>query len=129
MIKDLLLEERDRGTTIIMSTHQMHQVEELCDRIVLIDKGRTVLYGDLHEIQRRFSGREINIRSTSPLPSLEGVEKTQGEDGSQRISLAPGFSPQQILRQLVEKNVPIEGFEVALPSLDEIFIKVVQGEE
>ncbi len=128
MIKDLLREERDLGTTIIMCTHQMHQVEELCDRLVLIDRGRAVLYGELNEIQKRFSGRDILVRASVPLTGLEGVTKLEGENGTRRVSLAPGYSPQQLLRQLVNKDIPVEQFEIALPTLDEIFIRVVQGE-
>ena len=56
MVKDLLVEERNRGVTIVMSTHQMHQVEELCDRLVLIDHGKVVLYGALNDIRKQFTG-------------------------------------------------------------------------
>jgi len=128
MIKDLLREERNRGITIIMCTHQMHQVEELCDRIVLIDNGQTVLYGDLLDIQKRFSGRDILVRSPRELPILDGVAHAEGENGTRRLTLAAGYTPQQLLRQLVEKDVQVDQFEIALPTLDEIFIRVVQGE-
>lgn len=128
MVKDLLVEERDRGKTIIMCTHQMHQVEELCDRLVLINHGQAVLYGALDEIRRRYSGQDLLIRTTSPLPQIPGVIRVQPHNSAEKLSLAPNTAPQDVLRCLLEHNVNIEQFEIAMPTLDEIFIKVVQGD-
>ena len=72
MVKDLLRDQRDKGVTILMSTHQMHQVEELCDRIVLIDHGRTVLYGSLDEIRHQFSGHAVIVRTPEHAANLTG---------------------------------------------------------
>lgn len=129
MVKDLLREQRDQGNTILMSTHQMHQVEELCDRIVLIDHGNVVLYGSLDEIRRRFSGHAVLVRTDRPLPALPGVLKAEQHNTTTRLSLSPDTTPQVVLRALVEQDIPIEQFEIALPTLDEIFIQVVQSAE
>jgi ABC-2 type transport system ATP-binding protein len=129
MVKDLLDEQRARGVTIIMSTHQMHQVEELCDRIVLIDHGKVMLYGNLEEIRRRFSGHAVLVRATGNLPTVPGVIQSEPHNSATRLMLSPTTSPQDVLRALVTQNVSIEQFEVAMPTLDEIFIRVVQGEE
>jgi ABC-2 type transport system ATP-binding protein len=129
MVKDLLREQRDRGVTIMMSTHQMHQVEELCDRIVLIDHGKVMLYGNLDEIRRRFSGHAVLVRAAGELPVLPGVIHTEKHNASTRLTLSPATPPQDVLRALVAQNVTIDQFEVAIPTLDEIFIRVVQGEE
>ncbi len=130
MVKDLLREMRDKGVTIVMCTHQMHQVEELCDRIILIDQGQSILYGNLEEIRRQFSGKELIVSAEGPLPVLPGVLRATPQDHSGvRLSLAPGTSPQDVLRSLVAQNVCVEQFEVAMPTLDEIFIRVVQGRE
>jgi len=129
MIKDLLREQRDRGVCIVMCTHQMHQVEELCDRLVLIDQGKAVLYGKLDEIRKQFSGQDILVKAQTTLPTLSGVARVAGQNGATRLSLAAGVTPQDVLRQLVQLNVPVEQFEIAVPTLDEIFIRVVQGEE
>ena len=129
MVKDVLNEQRHQGVAIVMSTHQLHQVEELCDRLVLIDHGRSVLYGSLEEIRRRFSDQDLLVKAGSPLPSaLPGVLRMEPYNSSTRLKLAPGFSPQDVLRGLVEKGVVLETFEIAMPTLDEIFIKVVQGQ-
>lgn len=127
MVKDILLEQRDMGVTILMSTHQMHQVEELCDRIVLIDHGRTVLYGGLEEIRRQFSGHAIIIGTPNKLPTLTGVEHVERHNSSAyRLNLQPSSTSQDILRQLVESGIQVDRFEIAAPTLDEIFINVVQ---
>jgi ABC-2 type transport system ATP-binding protein len=130
MVKDLLREQRDKGVTILMSTHQMHQVEELCDRIVLIDHGRTVLYGHLDEIRRQFSGHAVIVRTPNELPTLPGVERVEQHNSSAyRLNLAPSASTQDVLRNLVERGIQVDQFEIAAPTLDEIFIRVVQKDD
>jgi ABC-2 type transport system ATP-binding protein len=129
MVKDLLREQRDRGVTILMSTHQMHQVEELCDRIVLIDHGRTVLYGPLDEIRKQFSGHAVIVRTPDELPTLPGVEHVEQHNSSAfRLNLNPSTNTQDVLRSLVGRGIQIDQFEIAAPTLDEIFIRVVQAE-
>lgn len=125
MVKDLLREQRDKGVTILMSTHQMHQVEELCDRIVLIDHGRTVLYGHLEEIRRQFSGHAVIVGTSNPLPALPGVLQIEPHNSAYRLNLAPSTSTQEVLRSLVDHGVQVDQFEIAAPTLDEIFIRVV----
>ena len=125
MVKDLLREQKARGVTILMSTHQMHQVEELCDRLVLIDHGRTMLYGGLDEIRRQFSGHAVQVRTPDALPTLPGVEKIERHNSTYHLALAPHTNTQDVLHALVERGVVIEQFEIASPSLDEIFIRVV----
>ena len=126
LVKDVMCELRQQGTTIVMSTHQMHQVDALCDRIVLIDQGRNVLYGDLGEIRRRFSGHAVLVRATRELPALHGVEEIVVQNGSVKLTLEAKTTPQDILCQLTAQDVILDKFEIATPSLDEIFIKVVE---
>jgi ABC-2 type transport system ATP-binding protein len=127
LVKDLMGELRQQGTTIVMSTHQMHQVEALCDRIVLIDRGRDVLYGDLAEIRQRFSGHAVLVRAQRELPRLDGIEHIAAQNGSLKLILEENTKPQDILYQLTTQEVILEKFEIATPSLDEIFIKVVES--
>jgi ABC-2 type transport system ATP-binding protein len=129
MVKELLREQRERGVTILMSTHQMHQVEELCDRIVLIDHGRVVLLGPLDDIRRQFSGHAVTVRTHDDIPpGFPGIERIEKQNSNSRLTLSSSTSAQDVLRLLVENNVTIEQFELAMPTLDEIFIRVVQGE-
>jgi len=122
---DLLEELRDQGTSIIMSTHIMHQVEELCDRIVLIDKGRNVLYGELDTIRRQFAGHAVLVRVDGELPRLAGVQAVTPHNGATQLMLAGDTNPQDVLLQLMQNHSTVEQFEVAMPTLDEIFIRAV----
>ena len=125
LVKEVMDELRQQGTTILMSTHQMHQVEELCDRILLIDDGRDVLYGRLDEIRRRYSGHAVLVAAAGDLPSLTGVEEITSRNGAHKLTLADDTVPQDVLGALVAQGVVIERFEIAVPTLDEIFIRVV----
>jgi ABC-2 type transport system ATP-binding protein len=128
MVKDLMVELRDRGVSILMSTHQMHQVEELCDRILLIDHGRDVLYGNLSEIRRRYAGHAVVVQVSGDLPTVAGVEEIMAHNGASRLNLTSGTTPTDVLRALMVHDVALEKFEIAMPSVEEIFIQVVSGE-
>jgi ABC-2 type transport system ATP-binding protein len=133
LVKELMRELRLQGTTILMSTHQMHQVEELCDRILLIDHGRDMLYGNLDEIRRRFSGHAVLVRAAGELPlwdaqgrpAIPGVEEVSAHNQATKLALAEGTRPQDVLAALVAQDVILEKFEIAIPTLAEIFIRVV----
>jgi ABC-2 type transport system ATP-binding protein len=126
MVKDLLREEREKGKCIVMCTHQMHQVEELADRLVLINEGKVVLYGGLQDIQRSYSGQDVRVHSLGTIASnLPGIDSIETENSGSRIHLQTGTTPQQLLQTLVENGVQLEKFEIAIPTLDEIFIQVV----
>jgi ABC-2 type transport system ATP-binding protein len=128
-VKDLLLELHRQNVTIIMSTHQMQQVEELCDRILLINHGKVMLYGELEQIRHQYAGNTVLVRAEKPLPvDLPGVMDLASHNSSNRLTLSPDVSPQDLLRNLVDLNIPLEQFEIAVPTLDEIFIRVVKGE-
>ena len=126
LVKDLMRELQAGGTTVIMCTHQMNQVEELCDRILLIDLGRVVLYGELAEIQKSFTGNAVKVRTGSALQALPGVTEVKKVNGSEyTLALADGTTPNQILKTLLDGNIELDSFEIAVPTLDEIFIQVV----
>lgn len=128
MVKDLLVEERNRGVTIVMSTHQMHQVEELCDRLLLINQGKLVLYGSLEGVRSNYATQAVLVGSHDPLPEIiAGTEGREKMNGVTKLMLSSGSTPQDVLRSLVSQNIQIEQFEIAIPTLDEIFIKVVQS--
>ena len=129
MVKSLLDELRQEGATIIMSTHQMHQVEEMCDRILLINNGRGVLYGKLEDIRKQFSGHAVLLHTQQALPSIPGVERVEPQNSFQRLSLAAETKPQEVLSWLIAQGILVEHFEIAMPTLDEIFIKAVQADQ
>ena len=129
MVKDILRGLRENGVAIIMSTHQMHQVEELCDRILLIDQGHPLLYGEINSIRDQYAGHTLIIRTQERLPSMEGVLNVESHNSTSRLTLSPDVSPPDILHQLIEDNILIERYEIAIPTLDEIFIQVIKEQE
>jgi ABC-2 type transport system ATP-binding protein len=129
LVKELMNELREQGATIIMSTHMMHQVEELCDRILLIDDGRNVIYGPLDKIRRDYSGHAVLVQVQGSLPTMTGVKSISQENGALHLTLEDDVSPQDILTQLVGQNMVVEQFEIATPTLDEIFIRTVRDKE
>jgi len=128
MVKDLMEELRDAGATIIMCTHQMHQVDELCDRILLIDHGRDVLYGNLNEIRRQYAGHAVLVRVAGELPDVAGVIEVAPHNSATKLTLAEGATPNAVLEALMAQGVTMEKFEIAVPTVEEIFIRVVEGE-
>jgi len=130
MVKDILEAKRDEGKAIIMSTHQMNQVEELCDRILLIDHGKRLLYGTLSEIQQDFSSKDILVTPLTALPeSITGVLEIRKMNGRYRLVLDDRAQPNQILKSLINAGVELSEFEIAIPPLNEIFIQVVRKKE
>jgi len=128
LAKDIILEACEAGKTIIMSTHQMHQVEAMCNRIVLINEGRTVLYGEVEKIKRDFAGNAVTVEGTGDFEGIPGVLETRSENGEQHLILEKNANPQEIFRALAQRDhLHIERFEIAEPSLDDIFISVVQN--
>ena len=130
MAKELLREERSKGTAIIMSTHQMNQAEELCDRILLINKGQVVLSGNLTDLRRQFAKQELLVKAESKLPeTINGVEVIERVNDHYRLYLSKNTKPSQIMSELVRLGFELDHFEVEQPSLDEIFIATVTKKE
>ena len=126
LIRTMLIGLRDRGKAIIMSTHQMHQVEAMCDHMALIHRGRVVLDGPVNDVRRRFAGNTVEVSGSGAFDQLPQVELAQHHNGLWRLTLAGGVNPQLFLRELARRDdLFIEHFSIALPSLNEIFIRVV----
>jgi len=100
----------------------------LCSRIVLIDRGRTVLYGEVGQIKRNFAGNAVTVKGQGDFSNVPGVLETRHENGDWHMALETGVAPQDVFRALAARDgLKIERFEIAEPSLDDIFISVVQG--
>jgi len=128
MLKDMVSGLRKQGKTIILSTHMMNEVEELCDRILMIDKGRSVLYGNLSEIKARYRTNSVFVSADGDLGQIDGVVSTKNHGTYQELLLDGKTSPQRVLASLVNRNVTVNRFEVATPPLSEIFIQVARGQ-
>lgn len=130
LIRDILLQMRDEGKTIIMSTHQMHQVEAMCDQIALIHKGQVVLEGQVNEVRRRFGGNTVEVSGTGPIDTLSGVSHAEIGNNGYHLTLTDDMTPQQFLRTLArDESVNVDHFSIALPSLHDIFIQIVGARE
>ncbi|MGA7614816.1 MAG: ATP-binding cassette domain-containing protein [Thermoanaerobaculia bacterium] len=130
ILKETLLEYRDRGKTVILSTHVMEQAEKICDEIALINRSRLVLEGAIADIKRRFSGNRLVIRGEgqgSALEGLEGLVAVRQEDGQLEIDLVPGYRVSAFLRQAASRY-EIESVARYEMSLDEIFVRAVSGD-
>jgi len=128
VLKTLVRELQGEGKTIVLSAHEMSLVEVLCDRIVLINGGKAVLYGRLDEIKRRYSPHTVRLRTPAILDPLPGVSKIAEREGVYTLTLDQA-TPQALLRTLLERQVPVDSFEVASVPLEEIFIAVVKETE
>lgn len=127
LLKTTIKELRAEGKAIILSTHRMNEVQEMCDRLFMINKGQQVLYGALTDIRRQYKSHAVIIESPVPLPeALPGVVERRAVGPAFELELDGATEPQTILELLVQSGIPVERFEVALPSLDEIFVRVVK---
>ena len=125
LIKDILVDLKREGKTIILSTHQMDQVERMCDRILMINQGKRVLYGSLAEIKSNYK-ESVVVEYEGKLKRVEGVKKVNDYGKYAELSLEEDTDPQEILKRLVEV-VGVRRFELKAPSLNEIFIEVVEN--
>ncbi len=130
LVKNVMLELRDQGTTIILSTHLMEQVEQMCDSICLLHKGRKILDGNLKAIKKSYGNNTVRIefsgdRAFLDLPGIIEAAKFYGEVAE--IKLLSGADPQQILKAAVEHKVEVRKFELMEPPLNDIFIDKVSA--
>jgi ABC-2 type transport system ATP-binding protein len=129
LVKKIILEQSELGKTIIMSTHQMHQVEAMCNRIVLINEGRSVLYGEVDEIKRAYAGNAVRIIGQGNIEKIPGVVEIHKENGEIHLVLDNQTNPQQMFKILAQRSdLTISKFEIAAPSLDDVFVSVVQNQ-
>jgi len=125
LLKRMVADLSNQGKAIILSTHQMNEVEELCDRILMINHGRSVLYGKLPEIQSKYRSNSVLLEFEGKLGEVPGVTEKRTHKGYVELVLDGKTTPQQILERLVSTGIVINRFEVATPPLNEIFLKVV----
>jgi ABC-2 type transport system ATP-binding protein len=129
LVQDLLIERRRQGRTTILSTHHMNQVEALCDRVALINKGRLMVYGEVDEVRRQHSLPEVRVHAERPLPQVPGVVSAVDEgENVWRLMLADGVTPAQALTALVRAGAPVVRFEPMLAPMEDIFLRVVREE-
>ena len=129
LLREIIFELRSQGKAVILSTHRMNEVEELCDRIFMINKGQNVLYGELAEIKSRYRNNSIFLELEGELPHLEGVIGKRDYKDHVELFFDRETSPHQILAQLMKQEIEISRFEVSTPSLNDIFLQLVEKEQ
>ena len=129
-IKRLLLEFRDGGGAIVMSTHQMHQVEELADRLLMLSRGEQRLYGEVNQIRDQYASHAIIIEGTGDWARLPGVAHVEANGNREAVlHLTEDATPDAVLAAIAGSgDMHVRRFELAVPSLNEIFIQVVEGQ-
>ena len=124
-VKDIMLELRDQGSTIVLSTHRMEQVEKMCDAICLIDKGRNILDGDLRAIKQSYGKNTVHLDFAGPdgFLSHPAIASVNRFGSGAELRLKPGADAQEILRAAMQGGAEIHRFELIEPSLNDIFIE------
>lgn len=107
VVRGLIRDLRAAGKTIALSAHEMSQVEALCERIVLIDRGKAVLYGALADIKKQFAPNAIEITPPLSLDGWSQVARTETHDNRQLIYLTSETNPRQFLKEILERGLPI----------------------
>ena len=126
-VRDFMGELRSRGKTVLLSTHQMAQVEALCDRLFMIYQGRCVLYGSVQDIKRQHSDNAILIRSAADYRRVPLIERFSANGEATKVYLKAGYRPLDLIRWLAEQGLEIQYFEQAFASLEDIFVGIVKG--
>jgi ABC-2 type transport system ATP-binding protein len=129
LIKEQIHELARRGSTIIFSTHRMEQVEEICDHIILMNKGKKILDGTVSEVKQQFKENlfRVEFDGALPPPVSPAFEVVTSKDKSITVRINEGYTSNDILRQFINSDTSIVSFNELLPSLNEIFIKLVEG--
>jgi ABC-2 type transport system ATP-binding protein len=127
IIQDEIFRLREEGTTIIFSTHRMEQVEQICDKIVLINHGKNVLEGNVSEIKHQYKENLFEIKYFGILPESVWAEFEIIDSAENRIIIRGNkeLSNNQLLSRSINLGINIESFNEILPSINEIFIKIV----
>jgi ABC-2 type transport system ATP-binding protein len=130
LIKDEIFQLAQNGSTIIFSTHRMEQVEEICDRIALVNKGKKILDGTVKATKQDFKENLFSV-GMEQMPVVANAnapfEIVGTKDHSFIVRINPGEKPNDVLQYLLQNGAQINSFNELLPSLSDIFIKLVEG--
>lgn len=130
VIKEEIHELARKGATIIFSTHRMEQVEEICDQIVLVNKGKKILDGTVKEVKQQYKQHLFRV-GFEAMPTLEQspvfTVADTGRDHTLTLKINEGYGPNAVLQTLIQQGAVIHSFNELLPSLNDIFIQLVEG--
>jgi len=127
LLRDMILQEKNKGTTILFSTHILSEAEKICDAICLIEGGEIILDGSLEKVRADFPLQSLRVAwegNPEPPPDLPGVLHREKSESSWRLTLAEGINPRELLPELMAYG-PLTLFSANRPSLSEIFLEAV----
>ncbi|WP_258066535.1 ABC transporter ATP-binding protein [Arthrobacter sp. GMC3] len=124
LLMDIIEDSKRAGATVMMVTHQMEEVERLCDRIILLKDGKSEAYGTIDEVQNQFGGRTIKLKYSGRVPDSPHYQVTLRETNYAELALDESVDEAQVLHDLVTSGVVVRGFVASKRSLDDIFIQV-----
>ncbi|ROQ40034.1 ABC-2 type transport system ATP-binding protein [Frondihabitans sp. PhB188] len=124
LLMDIIEEQKRAGATVLMVTHQMEEVERLCDRVILLKNGTAEAYGTIPEVQDQFGGTTVRLRYSGDIPASGKYEVTLRERNYAELAVMEGVDEAGILRDLIEAGLTVRGFETSKLSLDDIFLRV-----
>ncbi|MBU1952434.1 DUF4162 domain-containing protein, partial [Patescibacteria group bacterium] len=125
LLMDMLVDMKEKGSTIIFITHQMEEVEKIADRLVMIKDGKRLLYGEVDEVKEQFGEDRVHVRYRGQLPKNDDLYSIADEtNNTASLILKDNIVPKQVLSFLASDEIKVTKFEVAAPSLDEIFVMV-----
>lgn len=122
LLMDIIAEENARGATIVMVTHQMEEVEKICNRALLLKDGKVKAYGTVDEIRNQFGKQRIILEFVGKLPKSDKFEIIKKD--ANYAELSPKVDSQEILKELVSNNLQIINFKVQKSTLNEIFLEI-----
>lgn len=123
LLMDIVEEHQQKGATVIFVTHQMEEVERLCDRILLLKDGKSRLYGTVDEVKNEYGGQVVEIISSMPVPANQKLYDIRRKEGKV-TQLEPKADMLSIQRSLLTAGVAYDKFELKRPSLDDIFVDI-----
>ena len=128
LLKNIILELVKEGKYIIMSSHQMVSIEEFCSEVLILNKGKTVLQGNLNEIKDKYPSNKIELKVSTNVDKIVesiGLKILSNEDNHYIISITNEQQGYELYKKLAEKNIDVTKFEIKKPSLHDIFIEKV----
>jgi ABC-2 type transport system ATP-binding protein len=129
LIKEEIYNLAQKGASIIFSTHRMEQVEEICDHIILVNKGQKILDGTVSGVKQQFKEAIFSIGLDSQPDSISSpaFEVINNKEHQLILKINEGFRSNDVLQYFLQQQVGINSFQEILPSLSDIFIKLVEG--
>ena len=129
LMRALIQKLAANGKTVLISTHMMNEVQLLCSHVLMIHKGRCVLFGSVQEVRQKFSGTGVIVDSDFPLHEVPFIDQIQAFSGEQRGVLTGNHQILDLMRFAVERGIQVRRMELALVPLEDIFVRLAAGTE